>query len=184
MLTSKEIWAKATAEQKVAERYVERLERLDGRITKLEVQRPPRHDTEAHEALMRRVQVAERAIWWLETNALRPEDRPPPVKETAAPEARAEEELRRTARYNRDMDGLEARCTAIEDAIRQAQEKRSEADRRLTDLLNRLEVLEEKCLTPEERNSESIHMRGRFNPSVPIFRGGPGPNVAKSGAES
>ena len=159
--------------------FKDKVRELERRIGEVEF-RFVRNNSGDGDLTARRIEVAERSIALLEAKALRPEDRPTRPSRDPAQEARdrlaaSQAELRLNASRARSIEELEDRFNAVvaKIAVWDAGEKLKRE--KLEDLLNRLGMLEERCLLPNERpDILPPRLRGFDRPtSLPTMHGGP-----------
>lgn len=110
------------------------------------------------------------AIEFLESRALRPEDRPP-QEDIRARSRRIEERLSEETALRmlgRSLAALEASVEELERKLAGMNAFRDEAMAELKELMPRVDKLEERCLKWEERDHTKLEYRGLFDHIDPM----------------
>jgi hypothetical protein len=112
-----------------------------------------------HRELVRVLKNCESSIAWLESRALRPEDRPNRQPEAEAAPAPVESPFAAAAELH-----LQRRCERLERVVDGLLAREAAATERLKTAAAKLDVLEKKCLLPQERRADDLPVRLRNLP--------------------
>jgi chromosome segregation ATPase len=113
-----------------------------------------------YKILINELEKTEQSIGFLESRALRPEDRPAWLEKDLVSRLTVEAEHRlKEAQKIRGLDELEARCETLDQEFTKLFARVDTAKREMGAAMARVELLEEKCLLQSERNAMPLRLR-------------------------
>jgi chromosome segregation ATPase len=113
-----------------------------------------------YKTVINELEKTEQSIGFLESRALRPEDRPARQEKDLVSRLTVEDEHRQNeAQKIRGLDELEARCETLDQEFTKLLARVDTAKREMGAAMARVELLEEKCLLPSERPAMPLHLR-------------------------
>ena len=162
--------------------WTSRCDELERRIKSLE-QRIGDGAKGFFDIITRHLKKTRDAIEFLEGRALRPADRRPEDEEarraryTRPEQVLTEETVLRL--HGRSLAVIEARVDELEKKLDAMSAFRRAAETEAKKLMGRVDVLEERCLLPGERNSQPLELRNLFDHIDPMLTI-PGANIGKT----